>query len=176
MAVYQSVDKAGGLAQAAHMLAAKVGSSTPGRSRGVVRHEIEIDPVDPLVWLDSQKSATKIYWRDKSANLEVAGIDTADILTSTGSNHTDILRRVAQKCQAAEFTARYYGGCRFDCESRRTQREKSHGNPQFAYLHIAVPILSSSPPARPLGFGSILEYPSRRKVHRSVRAGSLYRI
>jgi menaquinone-specific isochorismate synthase len=47
---------------------------------GIHRIELVIEPIDLLAWVRSQTNATKVYWRDRDGNFEIAGISAVDII------------------------------------------------------------------------------------------------
>jgi menaquinone-specific isochorismate synthase len=47
---------------------------------GIHRIELVIEPIDLLAWVRSQTNGTKVYWRDRDSNFEIAGLSAVDVL------------------------------------------------------------------------------------------------
>ena len=97
------------IADAASSLGTKPASS------GIVRVEVETEPVDPLHWLSAQQCDQKIYWRSREGNREIAGAGAAEIyqLVQFDQFHS-ILDRIRQCSERGGNAPRYFGGFRFD--------------------------------------------------------------
>lgn len=81
----------------------------------VHRLEIEIDPIDPLVWLASQSAFPRAYWQSRESGQRIAALGVADILVAKQADDLpNVMNRAAAVLQASEDGLRYFGGIRFD--------------------------------------------------------------
>ncbi|TFH62119.1 MAG: isochorismate synthase [Candidatus Zixiibacteriota bacterium] len=77
-----------------------------------------VEDCSPLDWLRSQNANRKVYWSDRSAKFETAGIGAADwIDESTHPDEHDGLKIIQDNLVASNDGVRYYGGFRFDNSS-----------------------------------------------------------
>lgn len=82
----------------------------------IVRLEVTVEQVDPLLWLHAQPHPAKIFWSERHTGCEVAAVGEADLLTSQ-QTHTDmhtVAGTLQQRLATAPADVRYYGGFRFD--------------------------------------------------------------
>jgi menaquinone-specific isochorismate synthase len=96
------------LKDACRQLADRVRSET-GR-----RIEIPVEQTDPLAWLASQTGTEKLYWRNRTADYEIAGLGSADLVS--GDSIESLRESFEQRIHRHETdkNIRYYGGMRFD--------------------------------------------------------------
>lgn len=104
----------------------------------ILRLEIEIDPVDPLAWLDAQPDGYKTYWRSRDAAFEMAGLGVIDLVAINDTPDFDHLQsHLDANLVDTAPTVRYYGGFRFDpalVADKRDSRWDSFGSCRLA-LH-----------------------------------------
>ena len=116
------------LVERLHNLSREHGATT----NRVRRIEIEIDPVDPLTWLNAQQDRSKTYWRSRDASFEMAGIGAADLVEITDTPDFDQLQtHIADHLSDSDSAVRYYGGLRFDpslIADKRDSRWNSFGS------------------------------------------------
>ena len=107
------IDPAGLLADKIADATSSLGINPTGS--GIVRVEVEIEPIDPLHWLSAQQCDRKIYWRSREGNREIAGAGAAEIhqLEQFDQFHS-ILDRIRQNPVTGRDAPRYFGGFRFD--------------------------------------------------------------
>lgn len=109
---------------------------------GIIRLESKIDPVDPLSWLASQKTDSKIYWRDRDGSSETAGIGVADIISEEAAfGFDEITAQVGRRLANTDDRSRYYGGFRFDaprCEGRRDPSWQEFGSARMVLPRIEL--------------------------------------
>jgi menaquinone-specific isochorismate synthase len=102
------------LSDAAVSLAQKLKSLSSSDLARPMRIEIEIEPIDPLAWLASQKAEIKSYWQSREGTMEIAGIDAADTISDDVAVDYDlVVRRVHQTISDHSRFFRYLGGIRF---------------------------------------------------------------
>jgi menaquinone-specific isochorismate synthase len=107
------VDPAGLLADMIADATGSLGSEATGS--GIVRVEVEIEPIDPLHWLSAQQCDQKIFWRSREGNCEIAGAGAAEIFRLDKPNQfRSVLDRVQPDTVSGTDTPRYFGGFRFD--------------------------------------------------------------
>jgi len=93
----------------------KLGDERRTNTSRIVRIEIEIDPVDPLAWLNVQPDGYKTYWRSRDAAFEMAGLGVIDIIAIDDAPNFDHLQtHIARNLADTASSVRYYGGFRFD--------------------------------------------------------------
>jgi len=112
-------------------------SLVPAADR-VRRLEVEIERSDPLLWLGSQTAPSKIYWRDRDGQLEIAAIGAADIM------RTDRTDQIAELVATATGVAResgdrirYFVGSRFDPDRLSGSQDPRWG--EFGAIRLVLP-------------------------------------
>ncbi|RMH82089.1 MAG: isochorismate synthase [Calditrichaeota bacterium] len=101
-----------------------------------IRVEVEAPALPPLLWLEAQPSATRIYWRDRERGGEVAGVGQVDriYLRQPTSGIAEALSRMKFPEEDFPSNLRYYGGFRF------SHHHVPGGEWQpFAAAHLIVP-------------------------------------
>lgn len=100
----------------------------------------EIFPADLIKWLSLQEIQQKMYWSERDASYEVAGIGYADILLSDTGLFDKINNRLginacnndrAQNPVSQCFPVRYYGAIAFNTGDKIDEEWKSFGNSCF---------------------------------------------
>lgn len=85
----------------------------------LVRIESPLSGVEPLEWLESVTDEVKLYWSDRSGELEAAGIGIADVLDDEDCDDLpQALEYIRPRLSAVSDDVRYYGGHRFDINRR----------------------------------------------------------
>jgi menaquinone-specific isochorismate synthase len=108
--------------------------------RDAMRLALPIESVDLMAWLKSQSFDKKIYWNDKKAKLEVAGIGAADHVTGTNiSDYSSVIQRILKYSSDKCSKCRYYGGFSFYKEEAVKDEWESFGAfnfvlPQFEMI------------------------------------------
>lgn len=75
---------------------------------------IPLVPADLLAWLRNQPADQKFYWYDKKADLEVAAVGAADIVSGPElSDYTQVVQRILKYTSDQDSKCRYYGGFSF---------------------------------------------------------------
>lgn len=94
----------------------------------VLRLAIPVEMDDLLPWLHHQPFDQKIYWYDARANLEVAGVGEADIITSSEiDTYSDVIQRVRKYSGDKCSKCRYFGGFSFYKETPSNDEWQSFG-------------------------------------------------
>lgn len=79
------------------------------------RVEVRVEDTDALLWLTAQKTATKIFWEDRTRECTVALAGAADILTAkSGETYADFMTRLQKNLSSKFPDLRYYGGFCFN--------------------------------------------------------------
>lgn len=86
-------------------------------AQSVLRVEVKIPSMDPLGWLEAQPASTKIYWRDRTGDFEVAGVGQVRPAMTKNAPHNK--------------NSRYYGGLRFSNHSEPDPSWRAFGSCQF---------------------------------------------
>jgi menaquinone-specific isochorismate synthase len=102
------------IAKAALDLANDIDRYNVGDDSDILRVEIPVLDTDPLSWLSAQSSATRLYWRDRGAGLEIAGIGEAASSFS--------LKDLRYCVEALDPNCRYLGGFRFDPDRKHDSK------------------------------------------------------
>ncbi len=83
------------------------------------RLEIQAPAIDPLQWLQGQDNPARIYWLNRDAEFEMAGVGAADeIDNESAADIPALFLRMRETLAGAPFNVRYYGGLRFDFNRR----------------------------------------------------------
>jgi menaquinone-specific isochorismate synthase len=80
----------------------------------IIRIEVPIDRLEPLIWLERQKSDVKTYWSDRQEDHTMAGVGTLDLVS--GDRPIDykwVFDRLRQNLSPLFPKVRYYGGISF---------------------------------------------------------------
>ncbi len=97
-----------------------------------IRLALPVESIDLLAWLKSQSFDKKIYWNDKKANLEVAGIGAADLISGTDlSDYSPVIQRILKYSSDKCSKCRYYGGFSFYKEEAGKDEWESFGAYNF---------------------------------------------
>ena len=96
---------------------------------GVVRVQIQLNPVDPFLWLNIQRHKRKVYWKGRGASESVAGIGCADEIASEQLPIKD-LEGFKQHFLKSRH-AKYFGGIRFDPRQAPSKEWVSFGGCRF---------------------------------------------
>jgi len=110
----------GAVIEPAGLLADKIADAasslrTKPAGSGIVRVEVETEPVDPLHWLSAQQCDQKIYWRSREGNREIAGAGAAEVYQLEQPDHFhSILDRIQRDTVSGADAPQYFGGFRFD--------------------------------------------------------------
>ena len=95
------------------LLRAKEAVAAAGGAK-VVRAEIPVLPVDPLIWLDEQPHGVKGYWAARDGSLEVAAVGEADVVKDAqGIAMRPLFDAIRANLTGCNPEIRYYGGFRF---------------------------------------------------------------
>ena len=98
----------------------------------IIRVELPCPDIDPLTWLNNQKSSKKFYWSNRKGNFEMAGNDSTD--------YKSVFTLLQQNLTCNIKNLRYYGGVSF-FNKKQTGIWKLFGSyyfviPQFEILKI----------------------------------------
>ena len=80
----------------------------------IIRIEVKINDVNPLIWLGQQKTSIKTYWSDREQKFEMAGVGETDVVS--GENLIDYLSvftSINNRLSPSYKKLRYYGGISF---------------------------------------------------------------
>jgi menaquinone-specific isochorismate synthase len=112
-------------------------------SNEAIRFGLRVESIDLLAWIKSQTFDKKIYWNDKKANLEVAGIGAADHLSGSDlSDYSSVIERIHKYSSDKCSKCRYYGGFSFYKEEAGKDEWEAFGAynfvlPQFEMIRDA---------------------------------------
>jgi menaquinone-specific isochorismate synthase len=80
----------------------------------IVRVEVPLEGVTPLLWLQAQVGQTHYYWSSRDGDFEMAGIGEADVLVPDGPGDTaGLFAHMRKRLSMRWPSLRYYGGFRF---------------------------------------------------------------
>jgi menaquinone-specific isochorismate synthase len=86
----------------------------------LLRLETEAPAINALPWLASLSEASRYYWRDRRAVIEMAGVGEADVLDSReGEVMEEVFRKITAHLHVSSPGVRYYGGFRFHGDTTR---------------------------------------------------------
>jgi len=97
----------------AQVRALPVASAAPGQG-GIHRFETVVEPMDPLLWLDSCRIGDKVYWHDRDNGPATAGVGIADDVPLTPTSSYSAIDTLAARLESSVSGVRYVGGMRFD--------------------------------------------------------------
>ena len=85
----------------------------------LMRVTVELDAIDPLVWLRAQSHHEQLYWAGRAGDSAVAAVGTADRLQAAPTidrNRATLQQQLETRLDQAdpEAPVRYYGGWAFD--------------------------------------------------------------
>lgn len=84
-------------------------------SSAILRVEQKISHVNPLKWLQQQKSLVKIYWSERDQQFEIAGIGCADIITGDSEiDYEVVFKKMRDNLSHTYENLRYFGGFSFN--------------------------------------------------------------
>ncbi len=96
------------------------------------RIEIPLNETPLLPWLASQESKQKIYWNDRKAQLEIAGIGCADCVhTQDSGDYFNVISHIREKLSTNYPEMRYFGGFNFSDEDGHDNYWQNFGNNYF---------------------------------------------
>ncbi|MEA3297249.1 MAG: isochorismate synthase [candidate division Zixibacteria bacterium] len=80
----------------------------------IIRLRLTIPEVDPLLWLDMQKDASRVYWAARDSEFETAGVGVADYINGDFANKQGaVFSHIRGMIPADMPDLRYFGGFRF---------------------------------------------------------------
>jgi menaquinone-specific isochorismate synthase len=80
----------------------------------IVRIEVPIAGLEPLLWLGRQHFDVKTYWADRHGTFAMAGVGELDLVTGNlPLNHATIFSQLRQNLSPLFPQVRYYGGMSF---------------------------------------------------------------
>lgn len=96
---------------------------------GVVRVQVQLNPIDPFYWLKIQGHKRKVYWKGRGASESIAGIGFADEIT-----HTQLPIKNLESSKDHFLNsghAKYFGGIRFNPQLTPSIEWASFGGYRF---------------------------------------------
>jgi len=106
----------------------------------LLRVEIESPGLQPLVWLAAQTLACKLYWADRTGDLEAAGVGEADVIEDEGDRSAaEAIAEVERRCAAIGGKVRYYGGFAFDSMGGAAGRHDGQNWGGFGRYRFVLP-------------------------------------
>jgi menaquinone-specific isochorismate synthase len=108
------------------------GTAGPWRIQPV---EVEWADVDPLLWLDAQPSAAKIYWHGRGSDERVAATGRAD---GCEGLLDEALPPLESRLRRLEGDTRYYGGMRFDPARESAPEWAAFGASRFVLPRVEL--------------------------------------
>ncbi len=110
----------------------------PGES-AILRITIPIADCDPLSWLRAQQGDYGMYWRDRRGAWEAAGLGHADlVLDKNDRNFSASASYIEKMLQGDCGNARYFGGMRFNPQTRESRLWLPFGISYFALPEFEV--------------------------------------
>ena len=98
----------------------------------VARIELPVGRWDPMSWLQEQRIGPKSYWSGREDGIEVAAAGIADLHEgNVAEDAADLRKRLAPLLSSGDPRLRYYGGLRFDAESKIEPEWKTFGTYRF---------------------------------------------
>lgn len=80
----------------------------------IVRIEVKINNLNPLIWLWQQKTSVKTYWSDREQKFEMAGVGETDVVYSQNIvNYSSVFTSINNRLSPSYKNLRYYGGISF---------------------------------------------------------------
>lgn len=131
--VFERTDARWALADAVSRALSRVSppdTGSVGQER-ILRLEVTAGELDPLRWLGSQTMRPRSYWSGREDDTEVAGIGVADAIEGETTTDAAALNKRLSLLASGAQDARYYGGMRFDPESRTGGEWGSFGAYRF---------------------------------------------
>jgi len=105
-----------------------------GTPQKLFRFEFICEPIDLLSWLHNQSHEHKVYWSDRNAQFEMAGIGIAHCLKGEKAiDYTSIFENLEDRLSSDNPHLRYYGGFNFN-DSKADDQWRSFGT-----YHFSVP-------------------------------------
>ena len=103
------------------------------RIRSLVRIEVPIFSMDPLVWLGMQSDSERMYWRGRHADDRVAMFGVAKVMSGDSRpEYPDLAREVDDFLERPGADLRLYGGMRFDLD--RNADHDWYGFPAWRFV------------------------------------------
>ena len=103
------------------------------RIRSLVRIEVPIFSIDPLVWLGMQSDSERMYWRGRHADDRVAMFGVAKVMSGDSRpEYPDLAREVDDFLERPGADLRLYGGMRFDLD--RNADHDWYGFPAWRFV------------------------------------------
>ncbi len=75
--------------------------------RTLKRIEVQVSDVEILGWLENQPFESKVYWRGRDGEFEVAGIEISDQIKTAA--RADVFRKLDIRLKRSTLPIRYYG-------------------------------------------------------------------
>ncbi|MDH4156647.1 MAG: isochorismate synthase [candidate division Zixibacteria bacterium] len=128
---------------AARILAGKIQAALSGPNRSdlprggvAIRLQVALPPLEVLDWLSGQNQPTRIYWRDRNAGFETAGVGTACGVDTPADPDLGRLFDRLRNCLPAADVIRFYGGMAFD---RQPSNSADRDWALFPRCHFVIP-------------------------------------
>ena len=119
--------------------------------RVFLRAEVSINETcDPLMWLNCQPHAVKLYWEEREGRLCFAGIGSADeIIRTDKPDYTGVYQNIEKSLRQASDNVKYFGGFSFngrpespwsgfDCSRFILPKFELYTNPQGTFAAVNV--------------------------------------
>ena len=109
----------------------------------VIQFEFEIEALNLLSWLDAQSDLVKLYWSNRGAEFETAGVGVADSINGNSKvNYQKLFKYIHTILESGNKNLRYYGGVSFSDAHTPEDPWKALGSfrfilPQFQILRQA---------------------------------------
>lgn len=101
----------------------------------LLRVEVPVTEMEPLLWLAAQPSTTQYFWSDREGHIEMAGIGEAEVLMPHNCGDIENAFSTMRARLSRHFSGlRYYGGLRFQPSTGRSSRWS-----RFAEYRFIVP-------------------------------------
>ncbi len=111
---------------------------TADKRRGFLRLESPVEPTSLLGWLSVQRGECKTYWRSRDDDIEMAGLEAAEIIRGEGPDATTAaIETINDRLRQSDADLRYFGGARFSPTPRLID---SRWQP-FGTAHFVLPLV-----------------------------------
>lgn len=97
----------------------------------IIRIQVPIDSLDPLLWLSYQSAETKTYWSDRDGQFVMAGVGALHRVRSKARPTFSDVFSCIKGLLPENSQVRYYGGFSFDPIPLRTKRWEVFGTCYF---------------------------------------------
>ncbi len=103
----------------------------------VHRLAVRVADIDPIDWLRAQYTPQRGCWSSRDADVIIAGIGTANVITGDGPfNAERVFREI--RTVIGSSTARYFGGIRFDDQFLRAHHWRPFGSYRFILPRVDI--------------------------------------